>query len=373
MGETDDVCVLIPTFNEAETIGDVVAGYREGGYDTVLVMDGGSTDGTRDIAREAGASVRIQSGDGKGQAIREALTYIDAPYVIMADGDMTYRPDEAERMLEPILAGRAEHVIGDRFANIQPGAMPWLNRLGNRLFNGFFRVVHGHDFGDILSGYRAFTLESARSLFLTEDGFGIETEMAVECVKKDVPVEVVPITYQPRPAGSEANLDPFRDGAIIIRTLYQMARTSNPLFYFGSIGALSTLFGILVGAFVAVEWFTQGISHEVLALASGVAILFGVQLFFFGLLSDLIVTLNEEQTRQFERLTERLAEQGEPTADGHDGTGEPDPDGTDAGAGHGPSTAGADDEPGSRDRTTGGDPGQGVSETADGSAESDAE
>jgi len=307
MADNDDVCVLVPTYDEAETIGDVVEGFRAAGYENVLVVDGGSSDGTRELAAEAGARVRVQSGSGKGQAIREALDYVEAPYVLMADGDLTYRPEEADRMLEPIREGRAEHVIGNRFANIQAGAMPRLNRLGNRFFNWFFRVVHGEDYVDILSGYRAFTLESIRSLFLTEDGFGIETEMAVECVKKDVPVAVVPITYQPRPASSEANLHPLRDGAIIVRTLYQMAKTSNPLFYFGSVGTASTLFGVVVAAYVAVEWFTKGVSHEVLAVVAGIALLFGVQLLMFGVLSDLVVTLNREQTRQFERLTEEVA------------------------------------------------------------------
>ncbi|MEF8775146.1 MAG: S-layer glycoprotein N-glycosyltransferase AglJ [Haloarculaceae archaeon] len=308
MAENDDVCVLVPTYDEAETIRDVVEGFRAAGYANILVVDGGSTDGTREIAADAGARVRVQSGSGKGQAIREALDYIDAASVLMADGDRTYRPEEADRMLEPIRAGRAEHVIGNRFANMQPGAMPRLNRVGNRLFNWLFRVIHGRDYADILSGYRAFTLESIRSLFLTEDGFGIETEMAVECVKKGVSVVVVPITYEPRPASSEANLSPLRDGAIIIKTLYQMAKTSNPLFYFGSVGTASTLIGVVVAAYVAVEWVTRGISHEVLAVVAGISLLFGVQLLIFGVLSDLIVTLNREQTRQFERLTERLTE-----------------------------------------------------------------
>jgi dolichol-phosphate mannosyltransferase len=312
MAENDDVCVVVPTFNEAETVGDVVSGYRAEGYGNVLVVDGGSTDGTRDVAAEEGARVRVQSGEGKGQAVREALEYVDAPYVLMADGDLTYRPDEADRMLEPLRAGRAQHVVGNRFANMQSGAMSRLNRFGNGVINRAFGLIHGRDLVDILSGYRAFTLSSVRSFVLTEDGFGIETEMSVECVKHAVPVAVVPITYQPRPDASETNLRPFRDGAVIITTLYQMAKTSNPLFYFGSVGILSTLFGVLLGAYVAVEWVTRGISHEVIAVVGGIAILFGVQLLMFGALSDLIVTINREQTRQFERLTAELGDEARP-------------------------------------------------------------
>lgn len=308
MAEYDDVCVLIPTYNEAETVGDVVASFRDAGFDTVLVMDGGSTDGTPDIAAGHGATVRQQSGSGKGQAVREGLQYVGREYVLLIDGDLTYRPDEADRLLAPLRAGRAEHVIGNRFANMQPGAMSRFNKLGNRFINWFFQLVHGRDFGDILSGYRAFTLSSVRSFLLTEDGFGVETELSVECVKHGVAVEVVGITYEPRPDASETNLRPVRDGAVIITTLYQMAKTSNPLFYFGSVGTVSTILGVLLGGYVAVEWLTRRISHEVLAVVAGFAIMFGVQLLLFGVLADLIVSVNREQTRQFERLTDELAD-----------------------------------------------------------------
>jgi len=308
MAEYDDVCVLVPTYNEAETITEVVEGFRAEGFDSVLVIDGGSTDGTRELALDAGARVVEHTGSGKGQAVREALGLVDREYVLMADGDGTYRPDQAGRMVEPLLNGEADHVIGDRFADMQPGAMSRLNRVGNRLINGAFRVIHGRDFGDILSGYRAFSRDSVRRFMLTADGFGIETEMAVECAKHGVETAVVPITYEARPEESETNLNPFRDGAVIILTLYQMAKTNNPLFYFGSVGLASTLVGIVLAVFVAVEWVTRNVSHEVIAVVAGVAVLFGVQLLMFGVLSDLIVTVNREQTRQFERLAEQLTE-----------------------------------------------------------------
>lgn len=308
MVDYDDVCVLVPTYNEAETIGDVVDGFEEAGLSEILVMDGGSTDGTRDIATEHGARVIQQSGDGKGQAIMEALTYIEAPYVLMADGDATYRPSEADRLLQPLLEGDADHVIGNRFANMQPGAMSRLNQIGNRIINGAFRVIHGRDLVDILSGYRAFTLSSVTSFSLTSEGFGIETELSVECVRHGMETAVVPITYRARPDESETNLRPFRDGAVIIKTLYQMAKTNNPMFYFGSVGGLSIVMGALLAGHVATEWLTRGISHNVMAVVAGVAVLLGVQLLMFGVLSDLIVTVTREQTRQFERLTEELSE-----------------------------------------------------------------
>jgi len=307
MGEYDEVCVLIPTYNEAETIGEVVDGYRAAGFDRILVVDGGSSDDTQALAREAGADVITQSGSGKGQAVREAVGLIDRPYVLLVDGDSTYRPDEADRMLDPLLSGRADHVIGDRFASMQPGAMTRLNKVGNRIINRAFRVIHGRDLRDILSGYRAFTTASFERLSLSADGFGIETEMAVECVKHDVRTVVVPITYEPRPDESETNLRPIRDGGNIIIRLYQMARTNNPIFYFGSIGVLSALTGVLLAGFVAYRWIVFSVSHEVIALASGVTLLFGIQLVMFGVLSDLIVTANRQHDHQLDRIEDRLS------------------------------------------------------------------
>lgn len=316
MADSDDVCVLVPTYNEGETIGAVVRGFVEQGYEHVLVIDGGSTDDTQGIAREAGARVVEQSGTGKGQAVREALQrYVERPYVLMLDGDSTYRPGEADRLLEPLLEGRAEHVVGNRFADMRPGAMTRLNQIGNRVINRSFSMIHGRNLVDILSGYRAFTLESVNRLRLRADGFGIETEMSVECVKHNVRTEVVPITYEPRPEDSETNLRPFRDGAHIIVTLYQMAKTNNPLFYFGSVGSLSTLAGLVLAAYVAYEWFVRSISHEVIAFLAGSAVLFGVQLLMFAVLSDMIVAVNREQTRQLQQIARQIGDDGEERSD----------------------------------------------------------
>jgi len=299
MSGPDDVCVLVPTLDEAETIGDVVREFRDAGYDDVLVIDGGSTDGTRETAREAGARVVQQTGSGKGQAVREAVAdHIHADHVLMLDGDGTYDADDAASMLDPLRSGEAEHVIGNRFADMRSGAMTALNRLGNRLINTAFGFIHRESFDDILSGYRAFTRESFERMHLTAEGFGIETEMAVECAKRGIPTTVVPITYYPRPAGSNTNLHPVRDGGIIFLELYRRAKTNNPLFYFGSIGTVSTLTGVVVAAYVGVEWITQRVSHEVLAVVAAFAILVGVQLLMFGVLADLILSLHREQLRE---------------------------------------------------------------------------
>ena len=307
MAGRDDVCVLVPTYDEAATIGAVVEGFREAGFEEILVVDGHSTDGTREVARKYGARVVEQSGRGrgrgKGQAVREGISLAEKPYILMADGDGTYRPEDADALLEPLLSGVAEHVIGDRYADMDAGAMTRFNGLGNGLINRAFSYIHGRDLEDVLSGYRAFTRESAQRCNLSASGFGIETELSVECVKHGVTTAVVPISYRARPDGSETNLRPIRDGGKILVTLYRLAKTHNPLFYFGSVGSLSTVFGAVVGAYVGIEYFTVGISHEALAVVSAFGILFGVQLLMFGVLSDMIVTLNREQTRRIEEIT----------------------------------------------------------------------
>jgi len=306
MVDPGDVTVLVPTRDEAAAVGDVLDRLAAEGFEHLLVVDGGSTDGTPEIAREHGARVRQQTGSGKGQAVREGIAAAETEYVLMLDGDGTYRPEDAERFLDALADG-ADHVVGDRFADLREGAMTRLNRFGNGVINSSFRLVHGRDLGDILSGYRAFSVDSAERMDLSADGFGIETEMAVECVKHDVDTAVVPVTYEPRPAGADTNLRPFRDGAVILVTLYQLARRNNPLFYFGSLGALSSVAGAAIGAYVGYEWFvrTPPVSHEVLAVVAAFAILLGIQLVMFGVLSDLIVTLHREQMRRFDRERDR--------------------------------------------------------------------
>jgi dolichol-phosphate mannosyltransferase len=302
MSSPADVCVLVPTLNEDETIADVVSDFRNHGYTNVLVVDGGSTDDTRDIAESEGARVVVQSATGKGQAVREAIRkHVDAPYVLMLDGDGTYNADDAEAMLEPLSNGY-DHVIGDRFADMRPGAMTKLNRIGNRIINRSFATIHGKDFGDILSGYRAFTTDSFDRMTLTADGFGIETEMAVECVKHDIPTAVVPITYRPRPSGSDTNLRPFRDGGIIFLEIYRRAKTNNPLFYFGSVGTLALLAGVVFGGYVGYDWFVNGISHEVIAVVAAFSVIVGVQLLIFGVISDMLLTLHRERMRRLDDI-----------------------------------------------------------------------
>ncbi|MDK2916418.1 MAG: dolichol-phosphate hexosyltransferase [Euryarchaeota archaeon] len=297
--EHDEVCIFIPTLNEAPTIGELVKGFRERGFSHILVMDGNSTDGTPDIARAAGAVVRTQTGRGKGNAIIEAVAIIDRPYVLMLDGDGTYSPDDAERMLEPLGRG-FDHVIGNRLVNPERGAFTRLNHLGNQILNVMFRIAHGKDLSDILSGYRAFTLHSIRQMTLKEAGFEIETEMAVEAVRNGQRVTVVPVRYLARP-GTVTKLNPFQDGLRIFSTIYRLAKMNNPIFYFGIIGLFISLIGGVIGVYVVLEWL-KNIEHLPLTVLTVLLIMMGFQIFMFGVISDMLLGFHRETTRQIEQL-----------------------------------------------------------------------
>lgn len=297
--ERDEVCIFIPTLNEAPTIAELVREFRERGFEHILVMDGKSTDGTPEIARAAGAVVRTQTGKGKGNAIIEAVEIIDRPYVLMLDGDGTYSPEDAERMLDPLGRG-FDHVIGDRLANPDGGAFTRLNLLGNQILNFMFRVAHGRDLSDILSGYRAFTLHSIRQMTLKEAGFEIETEMAVEAVRNGQRVTVVPVRYLARP-GTVTKLNPFQDGLRIFSTIYRLAKMNNPIFYFGIIGLFISLIGGVIGVYVVLEWL-KNIEHLPLTVLTVLLIMMGFQIFMFGVISDMLLGFHRETTRQIEQL-----------------------------------------------------------------------
>ena len=184
--------------------------------------------------------------------------------------------------------------------------MTRLNRVGNRIINRIFTAVHGRDLQDILSGYRAFTRASVERFQLDAEGFGIETELAVECVRHGVNTEVVPVRYDRRPGGSETNLHPLTDGGRIVLTLYALTKTNNPIFYFGFVAAVGGFAGVALGGYVLYDYVFYGISHEVIALLGVFVILLSMQLFMFGVLSDIIVSVNREQSRRLEEVADRL-------------------------------------------------------------------
>jgi len=297
----EEVCILIPTLNEEKTIEGIIKEFKSMGFSDILVIDGHSTDGTVEKAKNAGARVVIQSGTGKGQAVSQAFQLITSSYVVMIDGDGTYLPEEVDKILEPVVSGQADHVIGNRFAHYQKGAFTGLNLFGNRILNKIFGFAYGIWLKDILSGYRAFSNNAIKQIELNTTGFEVETEITVECVKKDLKIIEVPITYLARVSGAATKLQPIRDGFRIASTIYLLARTHNPLFYFNIIGGLLTISGMVVGIYVVDEWL-KDINHIPLTILATLLIVTGIQMFIFAILSDLIVSMHRENMHMMRKI-----------------------------------------------------------------------
>lgn len=297
----NDVCILIPTLNEEDAISEVIGEFKKMGFDEILVIDGHSRDRTRERADEAGAKVVVQREKGKGQALKEAFSLIEADYIVMIDGDGTYLPAEVRLLLDPIFEGKADHVMGNRFGNLQKGALTRLNSAGNRLINFFFRLIYNVPLNDILTGYRAFTREGVRRLDLTMPGFEIETEMTVDSVKKGLAIAEVPVTYRARTTGTKTKLNPIMDGARIVATIYRMAKTHNPLFYFGLMGSLFGAAGFFLGLYVARDWLATRTEHIPLTILTALLIIVGFQLLFMGILGDAVASMHREVLREIYR------------------------------------------------------------------------
>jgi dolichol-phosphate mannosyltransferase len=296
----DNVCILIPTLNEAQTIANVVGKFKALGFNDILVIDGNSTDGTREAASRAGAKVVVQRGRGKGLALQQAFEMIEKEVVVLIDGDGTYEPNDVERLLAPIHRGEVDHVIGNRFANYEAGAFTRLNLFGNKMLNKIFGIGYGVWLNDILSGYRAITKKCLRELELNKMGFEVEAELTAETVKKNFNIVEVPITYYARAKGA-TKLNPLRDGLKIALTIYGLARMYNPIFYFGLLGAIFVLSGTAVGIYVVSEWL-KGITRIPMTILSTLLIILGFQMFVFAFLSDLYVKLHRELIREIKKL-----------------------------------------------------------------------
>lgn len=297
--DKDEVCILIPTLNEVLTIGEIIREFRELGYHHILVIDGNSTDDTVNVSQESGADVRIQWGKGKGNAVIEAFEIIEQPYILMLDGDGTYSPKDAEKMLAPLLS-EFDQVIGDRLINAEEGAFSHLNLFGNHMVNLLFKIAHSRDLHDILSGYRAFTRAAIHQMTLKEKGFEIETEISVESVRNGQRIKVVPIKYSRRP-GTTTKLSPFHDGIKIVSTIYRLARMNNPMFYFGMMGIFTSVLGIITGIYVLHEWFL-GIDHIPLTILTVLLIVVGIEIFMFGMISDMLLIFHREIIREIQIL-----------------------------------------------------------------------
>lgn len=295
----EQVCVLIPTLNEEPTIGIIILKFLEIGYSDILVIDGNSIDKTREIASTSGATVIVQEGKGKGSAFIQAIKHIKKPYIILIDGDNTYDPEQADALISPLLSGY-DQTIGNRLCGTNTSAFHRLNLLGNRILNWLFKVSHGRYLYDILTGYRAFTLESLQRMRLYEEGFGIETEISAEAVRNDDRVAIIPVTYGER-VGSDTKLDPIHDGLKIGRTIYRLAKLNNPLFYFGIIGLSFLIAGGIIGIYIIIDWL-KNIDHIPLTILAVTLIIVGVQIIMFGIQSDIQLANQREFLHEVRKL-----------------------------------------------------------------------
>jgi len=299
------VTIVIPTLNEEESIGEVVERFRKLGYDDILVIDGNSTDRTREIAKEKGARVVVQSGKGKGQAIVEAFQIVNSDVLVLIDGDGTYLPEDVEKLLEPIRRGVADHVIGNRLVNFERGAFTRLNLVGNKILNALFRFIYGVELNDILSGYRALRKEVYKSVDLKKHGFEIETELTVETLAKGFRIVEVPIHYRRRVG--KTKLNPLKDGFKIGWTIYNLLIRFSPARFFLLFGLLLIFLGLVVGVYVIYEWF-KNISHDLLAVLTTLLIISGLQIILFGVISDFVLRSNVQIRKELYELKRTLEE-----------------------------------------------------------------
>jgi dolichol-phosphate mannosyltransferase len=233
----EDLTIVIPTLNEREAIGFVLDELRQEGYENVLVVDGYSTDGTPDVARERGATVVFQHGAGKAGAIKTALEHVKTPYMLVMDGDYSYDPKDIKRLLAH--AANYDEVIGARDRR----NMGWLHRLGNWLINHVFNLLFGTGLTDVCSGMYLVRTDALRDMELKSRGFNIEVEIAAHMCTYGKVTEV-PISYRPRIGRKK--LKSLRDGVAILANVLSLARDYNPMFLFSSLATIFVIPGALL-------------------------------------------------------------------------------------------------------------------------------
>jgi glycosyltransferase involved in cell wall biosynthesis len=228
------IAVLLPCFNEEATVAGVVEGFRAAlPGATIYVYDNNSTDRTAARAAETGAVVRFEPYQGKGNVVRRMFADIDADVLVLADGDMTYDPTHAGRLIDLLVSENLDMVVGARVSE-EEAAYRTGHRLGNRVFNGIVEHLFGQGFTDIFSGYRVFSRRFAKSFPAGSSGFEIETELAVHALDLKLACREVPIPYGARPEHSHSKLNTYRDGTRILRRIAHMYRALNPLRFYGA-------------------------------------------------------------------------------------------------------------------------------------------
>src|SRR6266702_2008526 len=253
------IAVLVPCYNEEAAVATVVADFRTALPSAeVYVYDNNSRDRTAAVAREAGAIVRSERRQGKGHVVRRMFADVEADIYVLVDGDATYDPPSAPRMIDKLLDEHLDMVVGLRIDQSQ-AAYRLGHRTGNRMLTGFLAWTFGRDFQDILSGYRVFSRRFVKSFPVLSDGFEIETELAVHALELSLPVAEVETPYYARPEGSFSKLNTWRAGFRIIGTMLKLYRSEKPLRFFTAIGVFLAVISIGLAIPVVFTYLAQGI------------------------------------------------------------------------------------------------------------------
>ena len=302
----DKIAVLIPCYNEAKTIQKVVTDFQNVLPEAVIyVYDNNSTDGTAEIAKKAGAVVRHEYQQGKGNVIRRMFRDIDAECYVMTDGDDTYPAEFAPEMVKKVLERNVDMVVGDRLSStyFEENKRPFHN-FGNDLVRKSINFLFKSDIKDIMTGYRAFSRQFVKTFPVLSKGFEIETEMSIHSVDKNMFVENVIIEYRDRPEGSESKLNTYSDGMKVLFTIFRLFRNYKPFQFFGLIALLLATLGIGFFIPVLIEYAKTGmVPNFPTLIVCGFAILAAIQSLFAGLV---LVTLRQKEKQDFELALHRV-------------------------------------------------------------------
>lgn len=287
------IAVLIPCYNEELTIAKVVDDFaRELPQATIFVYDNNSSDNTASLAEEHGAVVRFEKRQGKGNVVKQMFREIDADYYVMVDGDDTYPAEDVHALLEPLMRGDADMVIGDRLSNL---SYPKVNTrafhsFGNNLVRSMIKHMYGVSIVDVLTGYRAFSRFYVKSCPVISQGFEVETELTIHTIDKNWRFAEVPIEYRRRPEGSESKLSTFKDGFKVLMTIFGLFKDYKPLALFSIVGGILLIIGLLFGGSVVVDFINTGLVERLPTAILAVGfVLVGILSICCGLILDTTV------------------------------------------------------------------------------------
>ena len=296
----DKIAVLIPCYNESQTIEKVVTDWRRELPEAVIyVYDNNSTDHTDDIARAAGAVVRYEYQQGKGNVIRRMFREIDAQCYIMIDGDDTYPAEMGREMTDLVLERNVDMVVGDRLSStyFEEIKRPFHN-FGNSLVRGTINKLFRSNIRDIMTGYRAFSYEFVKSFPVLSKGFEIETEMSIHAVDKNMNVANVIIEYRDRPEGSESKLNTYSDGFKVLKTIGRLYRNYKPMQFFGIVALILMIISAAMFIPVLAIYIQTGLVPNFPTLiVSGFIALAALESLFSGMI---LSTLAEKERQEFE-------------------------------------------------------------------------